>query len=757
MILHIKPVATLLAALMLVGSPLGKLGVTASAVDTAVTNSYVLRFAPEPQVLDYPYDQPYLYTTPFTVDHIITKATGEEYYAGRSFPEVYNLINTTKLDQDGEEVYASIAAYSADASASIWDNSSFRRINLEDAGYFPIGAAGRIRAVVLHGYPNVDTADLEAAANEYLREMELPEIVDLQSGEAILGTQIAIWKLANGEDYIINSFFGGMQDLRASWLGDYLCDVVYPENENQIETEHTARNIESLYTYLYNLEPVTPLYDAVSEATFENPVCTAVLEKDGSYTITVTVTVNTSVGDGDALSLSAACGEETSVQEVTAAGTYSETFRGVPERLPVKLELNGYQYGGDVYLFDAEGDRGECMSMVGWDDSRLPVHGQLLVPSDTAQMTISAVTLSRMENGSGKRGGSPTESGSAAQIADIRKDVGELDCNSAALDMGVYHTWIIRGSIPEGIANADRYMITDTIDYRLTYQKASPLVKLYTKAGEELLLRMGTHYALTESKVTDGGNIVDQLSVAMTAEGMTFVADNLGTGSETAEIRVYFQAMINENASMGESIPDNAHLNYTDAAGTVYEADSDIPEVHTGGINLRKTDTAKSALAGASFKVAREATDEELADARISKEILEIEEDALWVVYVDFHATADLSKEKITEVTTDENGKASMYGLAYGTYYIVETRAPTGYNLLTQPIAVIIDETSHLTVADGWRNTAGEVVDNTVYVINTKFILPDTGGMGTTHFTVAGVGIILTAGMLLLMNRKRRI
>ena len=46
-----------------------------------------------------------------------------------------------------------------------------------------------------------------------------------------------------------------------------------------------------------------------------------------------------------------------------------------------------------------------------------------------------------------------------------------------------------------------------------------------------------------------------------------------------------------------------------------------------------------------------------------------------------------MSRKKVYEVTIDENGKAIIYGLAYGSYQLIETVASDGYNLLTAPVA----------------------------------------------------------------------
>ena len=76
-------------------------------------------------------------------------------------------------------------------------------------------------------------------------------------------------------------------------------------------------------------------------------------------------------------------------------------------------------------------------------------------------------------------------------------------------------------------------------------------------------------------------------------------------------------------------------------------------------------------LAGATFKIAREATKTELLDETIRKETITVGDNRLQVVFETFYGTQDLSGEKVSQITTDENGKALMYGLAYGTYYIV--------------------------------------------------------------------------------------
>ncbi|MFR2648421.1 MAG: SpaA isopeptide-forming pilin-related protein, partial [Blautia coccoides] len=115
----------------------------------------------------------------------------------------------------------------------------------------------------------------------------------------------------------------------------------------------------------------------------------------------------------------------------------------------------------------------------------------------------------------------------------------------------------------------------------------------------------------------------------------------------------------------------------------------------------------------------------------------------LQVVYVDFY-NSTTATTRIEEVTTDASGKAIIRGLAYGQYYFVETQAPDGYNLLSEPRPVTIDENSHKD-------------EKVVTVANNKgFTLPKTGGIGTILFTATGIAVLAAAFGLIVVSLKKR-
>ena len=124
-------------------------------------------------------------------------------------------------------------------------------------------------------------------------------------------------------------------------------------------------------------------------------------------------------------------------------------------------------------------------------------------------------------------------------------------------------------------------------------------------------------------------------------------------------------------------------------------------------------------------------------------------------------------------LTSGSDGLFKVVGLDDGTYYLKETKAPTGYNILTADIELVITATTAngqtwenkdakaaltaLTIKvgndteDGTLDTGivGTTVEN-----NKGTTLPETGGMGTTIFYIVG-GVMVAAAVVLLITKKR--
>lgn len=818
------------------------------------TDPYVIVYEGSDALAAYQdYCKPYLYASPHISSMSIRNLETGKMQSWWCSQQVYNMIDTTKLSQGGEGAYASMEVYCIDACIDANGGSSYRRVNLEDSTYFSDDTAGKIRAIFLNSFPYIKDVDtITDAVNAYLDSLgtEHTDVSGLTAAEVVTATQYTIWSVANGSDVIPQSpySFTDTDEYTAEALAS---DVVYVTNQYMDCTEGaretTENNIRMVHQYLAALEAVGPRKTVISEVNLKADLNEKTKETDGTYTITLSYEVDAELSNEDDLTLTATCGSNQKNISLTADNlTGSITLTGVKALEDVVLEVNGYQTGGDVYLYDATGNRENSQSMVGYDSSSLPVHGEVTVESADHILNIykstseadgkkplaniqfeiyQVATIDQIAAGDVVLSQEPTKSEvekyavsdnkvatvktDAAGFAsynftenskpdgvylvvelpnaavtgtitpffvaipgtsedgtttvntvkvypknttetgpNIQKDVTDINNDHDTFDVGQTHTWIIRGGVPAGLAEAETYVISDTLDYRLTY-KGNIVVKVGTEADEAgkeaVTLVDKTHYTVTEANGTDkNGNAVDTFQIALTPAGMKEAAAAAKSGSHY-EIRVYFDAIIDTDAQMGTNIPNQAELTYTNALGVDYTSKSDVPEVHTGGTHILKVENLEEApLAGAAFKIARDATQEELADGNVVKETLTVGNAEHTVVFADFYPTADLTGEKVREVTTDGEGAAVLYGLAYGEYYLVETKAPAGYNLLTAPVVVQIDEDSHQEAS-------------VVTVINSKFILPETGGIGTTIFTVAGVGIITVAGALLLVtSRKKR-
>ncbi|PEM23460.1 SpaA isopeptide-forming pilin-related protein [Bacillus wiedmannii] len=102
----------------------------------------------------------------------------------------------------------------------------------------------------------------------------------------------------------------------------------------------------------------------------------------------------------------------------------------------------------------------------------------------------------------------------------------------------------------------------------------------------------------------------------------------------------------------------------------------------------------------------------------------------------------DKEGKEVTRLTTDEKGKVIFNQLVLGKYTIKEIKAPNGYMLLRDPIEIEITEavrTQKLTVKN----------------VKNNWLIPNTGGSGTTSFYMTG--FVLMFGVLYFCKKNRYI
>lgn len=113
--------------------------------------------------------------------------------------------------------------------------------------------------------------------------------------------------------------------------------------------------------------------------------------------------------------------------------------------------------------------------------------------------------------------------------------------------------------------------------------------------------------------------------------------------------------------------------------------------------------------------------------------------------------------EEVKVVTSTNGGTFGFEKLLPGNYLLNETKAATGYSLVTEPWKIVINNNGGVTVTKNDGETVIAKNSDERYMIeNAKvYSLPNSGGPGTYGFTISGVAILATA-LLLFINNKRR-
>lgn len=204
-----------------------------------------------------------------------------------------------------------------------------------------------------------------------------------------------------------------------------------------------------------------------------------------------------------------------------------------------------------------------------------------------------------------------------------------------------------------------------------------------------------------------------------------------------AAIVVSYTATVNSNAVTEVENTNEATLTYSnDPTGGTDTTPEEIVKVYVAKIVVDKvvgnnedpTDMNGEKLNGATFVLQNEAG-----------KYYNYENGTL--TWVDEVANAT---PKTTAEVNGTNGYAEFVGLGNGTYKLIETEAPNGYNLMTDPVTVTITGADSIIAAT-----------NTQPVANfTGAVLPSTGGMGTTIFYVVG-GVLLVGSAILFVTKKR--
>jgi LPXTG-motif cell wall-anchored protein len=93
----------------------------------------------------------------------------------------------------------------------------------------------------------------------------------------------------------------------------------------------------------------------------------------------------------------------------------------------------------------------------------------------------------------------------------------------------------------------------------------------------------------------------------------------------------------------------------------------------------------------------------------------------------------------------DIKGSFEVKGLPYGKYVLVETKAPAGYAMPTNPeTKFVVDGTSYHKDPDS-ITVGTDPSDDVQLIDNRKLTIPQTGGFGMKAFTIIGVFLMIAS------------
>lgn len=276
------------------------------------------------------------------------------------------------------------------------------------------------------------------------------------------------------------------------------------------------------------------------------------------------------------------------------------------------------------------------------------------------------------------------------------------------------------------------YTLYDNMSKGLTLDPNSFVVKV----GNTTLTK-NTDYTVTIDPVVAGQNTT--FTIALTEAYLqkdAFYDANTVTATYSATLNEYaVTGNMNSDADHKGNYNEEVKLEYSNKNGVTSEVEGNTVYVYTYKITANKYDEKGSPLAGSTFELY--ATEQDAKDM----------------------------KNAIATATSAADGKVDFATtLQSGTYYVVETAAPTGYNVYGNVITIDATASYLQTFTDGtWINSCpvnGETSGEYHFdVHNTKLILPVTGGEGRMVTYVIGATVVVVGAFIAcayIVSKKRK-
>ena len=323
----------------------------------------------------------------------------------------------------------------------------------------------------------------------------------------------------------------------------------------------------------------------------------------------------------------------------------------------------------------------------------------------------------------------------------------EKTADKTTVNIGDVVKYTVKGSIPDTTGYAQYvYKIHDELSTGLDFVNDAKGTALGAGATT-----VNVTVAFTDNSVTAAGT-TPTVATLDTANNRKMSLDlsewvRANQTNKGKEFTVTYYAKVNKDAVVTEK--NNAQLEYgnnpTDTTTTT-PSEAKTPTYPLDILKTKKDSTVK--LAGAKFSLY---TTE--ADAKNGTNPIKVTGGNGNYVVDSTSAT--------TEFESVENIEGKGYnlrvnGLAEGTYYLVETKAPDGYNKLTAPVVIKITKSTDTDVNNWTISKDGTVeTDKIIDIANsTGSLLPSTGGRGAIAFAV--IAALLVFGVVVSFIRDKR-
>ena len=227
--------------------------------------------------------------------------------------------------------------------------------------------------------------------------------------------------------------------------------------------------------------------------------------------------------------------------------------------------------------------------------------------------------------------------------------------------------------------------------------------------------------------------------------GIGILKDDSATYENLADAK--FQIFAYNSESSDYDLPVYVIPTGIEGVYAVDSMDKSISDEDVSGVRRAPTRTYFSVLRDASGNVLKDAEDKEIPNL----------------------ALAAMGANQSNEVVTPVNGKVVILGLAAGTYRLIEKEAPEGYNAVSKPIDLVVNETTAKPFSV-FVDKEGKVADlqyvdqmhseyrydlTTTTVHNSKgTVLPSTGGEGRIMLLTIGTMVAIGFAVLLITQKK---